>query len=471
MGAPFSKNESLLENPHHDQLIPINGYENFPLVSLELAVEPLISILPSIQTYVYIVKQKCLKPADGLTSDQSASIMLCSMRWEPHDQCLSVVLNSILQSTDRQQLKPWFLYLKLLLTALSRLPSIHRIAYRGNKSDVSPNYPKDKTIIWWEFSLCTTSIDLLRSEKNLQTIFTIECNSSKDISKHLFNPTMNMILFLPATQFQVIECVKQKSNLHWIQLKEIQSPFILLQSVSNISERCCMNYVQAIPSITKQPISNNLEESISKYPFNSSILLRLKQISNNDMKIIVQQGIINKKCSELWLYNCQITSQGALILSNSLFNNITLKKLYLNDNLIHDRGVHCLSRVLSINNSTLKDLHLARNGITSKGAEYLSDMLSTNKTLITLSLYGNKIDDNGIKSLTHVLSFNNKTLEYLYLSGNTLMTDLSINYFIEMFKQNNSLKKLHLFNCNLSDKGKKELRKTIRRKKNFILHI
>jgi len=45
-----------------------------------------------------------------------------------------------------------------------------------------------------------------------------------------------MILLLPATQFQVMECVKQKSNLYLIQLKEIKSPFNLLKSVSIVSE-------------------------------------------------------------------------------------------------------------------------------------------------------------------------------------------------------------------------------------------
>jgi Ran GTPase-activating protein (RanGAP) involved in mRNA processing and transport len=189
------------------------------------------------------------------------------------------------------------------------------------------------------------------------------------------------------------------------------------------------------------------------------------------MKMIVQQGIINKRCTELWLYNTQITSQGALILSNGLYNNKTLIRLYLNDNCIHDQGVHSLSRILSINNSTLKELHLARNGITNKGAQYIAEMLNTNRTLITLNLYGNQIADYGIKYLTHVLTYYNTTLEYLYLSGNNFMTDLSIDYFIGMLQQNRSLKKLHLFNCNLSDKGKTKLREVIQTKTYFTLNI
>ena len=36
-------------------LMPIRGYNEMPLVSLEQAVEPLVSILPEIQDYVYVL--------------------------------------------------------------------------------------------------------------------------------------------------------------------------------------------------------------------------------------------------------------------------------------------------------------------------------------------------------------------------------------------------------------------------------
>ena len=61
-------------------LMPIRGYEKMPLVSLEEAVAPLVSILPEVQDYVYFAKQQCKPvPADGLTRDESASIILYTM--------------------------------------------------------------------------------------------------------------------------------------------------------------------------------------------------------------------------------------------------------------------------------------------------------------------------------------------------------------------------------------------------------
>ncbi|CAF4173163.1 unnamed protein product, partial [Rotaria sordida] len=88
-------------------ITPIGGYEEMPLVPLEIAVEPLVSILPAVQSHAYVAKQRCKNPADELTQDESASIMLYTMEWEPLDECLYFVLNDTLRSSQRQQkLKP-----------------------------------------------------------------------------------------------------------------------------------------------------------------------------------------------------------------------------------------------------------------------------------------------------------------------------------------------------------------------------
>ena len=217
-----------------EMLLPISGYEKKPLVPLEEAVKPLVPLLPAVQSYAYAAKQRCKKPADGLTQDQSAAIMLYSMGWEPLEECLYVALNDTLRSVDREKLKPWFLFLKLFLTALTRLPSIpHLIVYRGVKLDLSEQYQKGDTIIWWGFSSCTTSIEVLQSEQFLgktgaRTMFAIKCNSGKDIHKHSFYSSEDEVLLLAATQFKVKGCLDQGHSLRTIQLEEAQAPFPLL---------------------------------------------------------------------------------------------------------------------------------------------------------------------------------------------------------------------------------------------------
>jgi hypothetical protein len=218
-------------------LMPIGGYEEMPIVPLETAVEPLVSFLPSVQSYAYVAKQRCKDPPpDDLTIDESASIMLYSMGWKPLDKCLYVALNATLRSTDRDKLEPWFLYLKLFLTALSRLPSTSRHVYRGIKLDLSEKYQTGQTIVWWGFSSCTTSINVLQSELFLgktgtRTMFNIDCGSGKDIRMHSYYLKEDEILLLAATQFEVIGCLDQGNGLHTIQLKETKPPFPLLHPV------------------------------------------------------------------------------------------------------------------------------------------------------------------------------------------------------------------------------------------------
>ena len=58
-----------------DFLLPISGYEHMPLVSIEVAVEQLVDLLPAIKNYTHIAKQRCQHPVDGLSQDESTAIM------------------------------------------------------------------------------------------------------------------------------------------------------------------------------------------------------------------------------------------------------------------------------------------------------------------------------------------------------------------------------------------------------------
>ncbi|CAF1385445.1 unnamed protein product [Didymodactylos carnosus] len=214
---------------------PIVAYKDMPIVSLEAAAEPLVPLLPAIQSYVAAAKSLCKNPpADGLTLDESASIMLYSMGWTPEDQCLYIALNATLRSEDREKLMPWLSYLKLLLTALQQLPSERGTVFRGIKSDLRNEYRKDSTIVWWAFSSSTTSIGVLNEELFLgkegkRTMFAIKCSSGKDIQKHSYFPSENEILLHAATQFKVVDSLDQGDGLYIIQLQEIESIHPLLQ--------------------------------------------------------------------------------------------------------------------------------------------------------------------------------------------------------------------------------------------------
>jgi hypothetical protein len=226
----------------HRMLMPIQGYEKQPLVSLEEAVEPIVSVVPKVKKMADIAKKNCKNPpADGLSLDESASIRLYSMESDLPGDSFYSVLNATLRSENRKTLVPWFLFLKLILTAFARLPSSHRFVYRGVKRDMRKDYSKGSTIIWWPFSSCTTTIGVLQNEQFLgstgtRTLFSIECTSGIDIRAHSDFQDEDEILLPPGRQFQVVSCLNQSGGLYIIQLKEIEPPYPLLEPVSKVNQ-------------------------------------------------------------------------------------------------------------------------------------------------------------------------------------------------------------------------------------------
>jgi hypothetical protein len=183
---------------------------------------------------------KCAELSPGkLSIDEAASIALYSMEWEPQDECLYYVLNQTLRNENRQKLRPWFLFLKLILTALTHLPSMARTVYRGIKQEMRKEYPEGKTFVWWGFSSCTSKLNVLQNEQFLgktgpRTFFTIECDSGKDIRKYSSIQNEHEILLLAARQFRVEGCLCQGKDFYMIQLKEIQPPFPLIELVPKV---------------------------------------------------------------------------------------------------------------------------------------------------------------------------------------------------------------------------------------------
>jgi hypothetical protein len=491
----FSKQNQRFSDIIHELqglLLPIKGYENMPLVSLEESVIPIAHILPDIHTYVFMAKDNSsTNSVDSLTLDESASICLYSIEWEPHDQCLCHVLNRTLRSKNRQKLHPWNSYLKLILSALSNLPSIdNETIYRGIKLDLSQNYSEGKKFIWWGFSSCTASLSVLESmqfigQKGIRTIFVIECHSCKNISKHTYFQSEEEVLILPATRFVVISCENQLNGLHIIHLKEIEPPFPLLEPMISVESNSQLIRLNSLPMINNKVLEKKrrsidhdstywnckLEQIISENEFSSSMNLSKEQLIDQDIPILIQQAIITKQCTILDLTANEITSEGASFLADALNNNLILKELILYNNRISDKGVRAIALELSINNSTLKKLNLGFNYISDDGAQHLAQMLKTNRTLTHLCLQQNHIGDRGTQLLAGVLARHNWSLEYLNLSSNKLLSDLSVTALIDLLQLNQSLQKLDIDACNLTEITEVKLQKIIKSKKDFELII
>ena len=212
-----------------------------------------------------------------------------------------------------------------------------------------------------------------------------------------------------------------------------------------------------------------LEDLLRLCKSHSSINLSVRELIDQDMSIIVQRALIDKKCKALHLTGNQLTSQSLSILSDALYNNLTLVELDLSDNYISDFGVKTLMDVLRTNKSILQKLHLGCNQITDQGAEYLSDMLKTNHSLTHLMLNRNSIGNPGVHSLCNVLALHNISLEVLSLASNQLISDQCVDSLIAMLKHNERLKGLDMKCCQISSNNKQRLREVCREKHSFQL--
>ena len=456
---------------------PIQGYEKVPLVPLEKAVEPLECMVPAVQRNVWIVMQKCHNPPDNLTPNESASIMLYTQSSKPEENSLYYILNAALRKGNQNTLRPWFLYLKLIITALSKLPSVQQTLYRGVKKNLTEDFAEKELFSWWSFISCTTNVTVLNEELFLgqlgeRTMFNIDCYTGKNIRGHSMYKKENEVLLLPGFQFKKVGILNQGNGLNIIQIEEIDPP-------QSLSELCRTN---ATAAPTKPPPSLLLKKIHSSLPYQNATLeqsiqkcqskkldLSGQQLKEQDIVIVSERGLIEKQFKVVDLTHTGITQQCMLILSDGIRRNQFLEELNISNNRILDLGVQHLAS--AINSSALKRISLTENDVSDAGVRYLAEMLETNTKLIQLSLSQNRISNDGVKVFADVLSHRNTTLEILDLSANESIDDESIDTLKDMIECNQSLKKLDLRHCDFSEDGERGLLAVAKSRKKIQLWL
>lgn len=215
---------------------PITGYAQEPLLPLAEACAPLDGIVQDIFIYVSIaLENTSAEPSDSLTRDESAAIRLYTMEWIDAHTSLYFILNNTLKIPDRQVLQPWFKYIKLLLTALAKIPCAPpQTVWRGIRKNIIDKFPCDGQVIWWSFSSCTKTLTVLESELFLgkigeRTLFSIEVYNGRNIQAHSHFNTEDEILMLPGSCMEVQSRLNPASDLHIIHLKQIMPEETLLE--------------------------------------------------------------------------------------------------------------------------------------------------------------------------------------------------------------------------------------------------
>lgn len=211
-------------------------YAEEPLLPLTKACAPLAYIIYNLWFYVQVAINATPEvPSDGLTIDESASIRLYTIEWEKPHRSLYLMLNYTLKTADRKNLRPYFKYLKLLLTALAKLPcvpsqTVWRVVTKNVSADFLPGIP----VTWWTFSSCTTTMTVLENNMFLgntgpRTLFSIEAINGRTIRAHSHFVNEDEILLLPGTHMIVQSQLNPAPDLHIIHLKQVIPKETLLE--------------------------------------------------------------------------------------------------------------------------------------------------------------------------------------------------------------------------------------------------
>jgi hypothetical protein len=264
-----SRVSDLSDEPVDRLLLPIRGYEDQPLLPLNETIKPISKLFNRIEDYVFIALHNSQNPVDGLDQQESASIHLYTMKFSGGPS-LYKLLNQSLRKENREELKPWFSFLKLFLTALYKLPSQNKTVWRGIKNvDLSSKYTEGTKFAWWGVSSCNTNIKTLESNAFLgktgeRTIFSIECFNGKSIINHsYFKKTEDEVILMPGSYFEVIGQLNPAPQLRIIQLKQITPPITFLEppflESTNINSSSIINQLNTNSSniISKEIINKS----------------------------------------------------------------------------------------------------------------------------------------------------------------------------------------------------------------------
>ena len=451
-------------------LTPIHGFDKKPLVSLEQAVEPLISIVPDILQKVGKAKERASRYSSQLPIDESAAIILYTMEWRPYTDSLYFKLNSRLRDENRACLIPWFSYLKLIFTGLARLPKVNSTVYRGIFLVNQDKYQLENTIIWWGFSSCSANRNI-SEQKNFfgqtshRVLFVIECLNGVDISQHSCYRKEKEVLLLPGTNFQVKKIDRQtNNNICTVYLQEIESPHVYLEKIS-------VTPIQETTTTTttlskSKSIDQKFYDDIKRIREHEHACLSRKNFTDNDMKMITEEIISMKRVRILFLRGKEMTLTGIEILAKSIEKNYTLEELYLTDIVLSNDAMEIFIKIIS--HSNLKRLCLNNNEISNQSAIVLANMLKSNRILTHLWLPKNRLSDQGINELFQAL-IHNQTLQILSLEWNLLQLDQTIQSLIDLLKRNQTLTEITTDQRDLSRADCKHLKIHAKNKSNFKL--
>jgi hypothetical protein len=224
----------LTEIPVDDGVLnPIVGVIESP--QLKLMTAALQTGVADMDSYAFMAVEKAEElQANGqlgeLSLDEAAAIALYTA-----DSSFYGTLNKLLRDRNRAALKPFFPYLRLMLTARSKLPKHTSAVWRGVKGvDLRAQFPKGKKLYWWAFSSASKNVSTLHNPEfcgtsGTRTQFLIEPLHGIYIEPFSMVEAEAEVLLFPGTKLEVVDVSDMGHGLFQVHLKEVPVPVQLMK--------------------------------------------------------------------------------------------------------------------------------------------------------------------------------------------------------------------------------------------------
>ena len=225
----------------------IRGIKATPKLSLMECLDFALKRVPTLHPHQDVIIQsaedgiklmmKKFKEIQTLTVDEAAAVYMYTQ-----NTALYIQVNYALRVLDREAIKPFFPYIRLLLDGLHNLPLETRTVYRGVKPQsgslhdiefFKKAYDVDTEFVWWAFTSSTGNIStlskiLFHGDEGDRIKFIITTRSAIDIRVYSAFPNEDERIIMPGTKFKVIGCLDCGHGLYEIQIEEIATrvPYI-----------------------------------------------------------------------------------------------------------------------------------------------------------------------------------------------------------------------------------------------------
>jgi uracil DNA glycosylase len=206
------------------ELPAIAGVFVTPLMDFREATAPVVRLLRGLDGYVgrsaeFGHRSVEKGTAGGLSAHEVAALYLYTCESDFYRR-----LNATLRDPDRGRVTPYFPYLRLFFSALSRLHGHKHSLWRGVALDLRKQYPEGGTVTWWGVSSCTSKLSVAQGflgSRGRRMLFEVTPVGAVSIRNFSAFTGEEEYILAPGTQLKVAAVKDDRGGLCTVKLEEL----------------------------------------------------------------------------------------------------------------------------------------------------------------------------------------------------------------------------------------------------------